>query len=454
MKHRLPLNSITKLQEGFKERQFSVVDVAQQCLEQIDFYKSFNAVIHVNKNLIEEAKVLDNQSDEYKNTKPLYGIPILLKDNITTKDMPTTAGAYALLSLQSDEDAPIVTQLKEKGALIIGKANLSEWANYMSSPSSNGFSVVGGQTLCPYGPFDTGGSSSGSAVAVALSMVPLAIGSETCGSLISPASSNSVVTIKPTLGVISTKLVIPITRAQDTLGPIAQHVMEVYIAFGEMLDSTYKHMYDFEEGLQEDSLKNKRFGLLRDKYGRYIQYKSELEKAGCSITLLDIDQEKMGIDMNPVLDYGIVHDVMDYFNEAEIHTEMTTLHDIVDFNQRDPEHNMPYGQQLFIHALSHSISRKEYESKWRENARIAAGWFEEMKERYKLDAFATDGTGLSMLYSAAGYPAVSVPSGYSSQGQPYGITFVGCAYEDMTLLNYAFAYEHLYPHRKNPIVHQ
>lgn len=220
--------SISKIQDNIRKGNMIIEELCQAYLDQVKEKESYHAIISLNPRLMDQAKALDLKLKEGLEVGKLFGTILLLKDNIGTKDMPVTAGAKAMEKTTCDRNAFVVDRLLAEDGLILGKANLSEWANYMSDPSSNGFSVLGGQTKNAYGDFDAGGSSSGSAVGVALNLCSGAIGSETCGSLVNPSSMNSIVTIKPTIGLVSRDLVVPITEAQDTLGPMARCVEDLW----------------------------------------------------------------------------------------------------------------------------------------------------------------------------------------------------------------------------------
>ena len=265
---------------------------------------SLNSVISINPQVIEQAQAADAEGAR-TDSHPIYGMPILLKDNIDASGMATTAGAVALMN-NSTDDSFMVSKLKSKGALILGKANLSEWAYFFCGDCPSGYSAVGGQTLNPYGRriFDTGGSSSGSAVAVSANFCAAAIGSETSGSILSPSSQNSAVGLKPTVGLISRSGIVPISSTLDTAGPITKNVMDNAIvldaAFGQDENDSKSFMIIWESGfyypeLESASLQGQRFGapkrLLEDSlFQRAI---GDLKKLGAEI--VEIDEEEVGL---------------------------------------------------------------------------------------------------------------------------------------------------------------
>jgi amidase len=483
--------SITEIQEALMNKLFTCEDLVRYYMSRIEQHSDYHAVICINEKAIAIAKEQDLRIQAGADMGTLFGTVVLLKDNIATMDMPTTVGADALRDMTATRDAFVVEKLKQADAIIIGKANLSEWANFMSEPSSNGFSVVGGPTKNAYGDYDAGGSSSGSAVGVSLNLATVSIGSETCGSLIYPASMNGIVTLKPTVGLLSRDLVMPITEAQDTLGPMGRCVEDVWSVFqvalaydqhdpkaGAVLDFDQS---TFDEPLSEDYFKGKRIGLLKEASKRHEQLTSELMALGATIIELDIDQEKVGIDMMPVLRYGIKEDVKTFLNSSAINCNMTCLEDVVAFNKINPEKSMPYGQKHFEDALGEAITKEAYEKKVESNYKISSDIIDGNMKQYNLDVMVSFVTDLAYIYATARYPAVIVPGGYtqdeednnhadngsdnqannqnpsrdgaechSQYGEPYGVTFVGTYLDDAKLLRYAYAYEKGTKHRKMP----
>lgn len=456
--------SIREIQHQLRQGELTVVELAKTYLNQVKACQDYHAVIQVNEHLLEEAKALDTKIKTGQ-VGSLFGVIILLKDNIGTIDMPVTAGAKVMKATQATRDAFVVDLLKHEDALIIGKANLSEWANYMTNPSSNGFSAVGGQTKNAYGDFDSGGSSSGSAVGVALNLATVAVGSETCGSLVNPSSMNGITTIKPTLGLISRDLVVPITAAQDTLGPMGREIMDTAILFKAMVGYDSEDMVTeiakkdiFSDYLDQkgeisfnpEAIKGKRFGIVKKDEARYYTLIKELKKLDVELIELNIEQGDVGIDMMPVLDYGIIHDLEAFLNHKDIQSSVSTLEEIIAFNKENPEVNMPYGQSLFEGAIERNLSQVGYEAIRVKNSEIGSSIIDQAIQEHQLEGLISLGTDLAVIYSACGYPAAHVPAGYDEDGCPYGITFVGKPLEDMKLLEFAYSYEQLTRHRKHP----
>lgn len=451
--------SISKIQDNIRKGNMIIEELCQAYLDQVKEKESYHAIISLNPRLMDQAKALDLKLKEGLEVGKLFGTILLLKDNIGTKDMPVTAGAKAMEKTTCDRNAFVVDRLLAEDGLILGKANLSEWANYMSDPSSNGFSVLGGQTKNAYGDFDAGGSSSGSAVGVALNLCSGAIGSETCGSLVNPSSMNSIVTIKPTIGLVSRDLVVPITEAQDTLGPMARCVEDLWKLFEVIVgedrnDSKHDVFKEFDsnqflEPLNRNYIKGKRFGLVKSEGDRYKKLILELKEMNIEIVELDIDQDQVGIKMLEILDYGIVHDLKVFLNHKDIHSLYKSLDEILAFNEDKPDVNMPYGQKIFVNALNSSMSFDDYEKLRLKNMTIGRAVIDGAIKDYNLDGIISLVTDMSVIYSVAGYPAVNVPAGYDDDGCPYGITFVGSYLDDCKLLQMAYSYEQLTGHRRS-----
>lgn len=298
--------SIPEIQEAVSAGKLTYEELALFYLTRIREYDrnndfSLNSVISLNPNLLAEARQKDEDLKNAKDPHAIYGIPVLLKDNIDTEAMATTAGAAALQNNQT-QDAFIVQKLKENGALILGKANLSEWAYFFCGDCPSGYSAVGGQTLNPYGrkKFDTGGSSSGSGVAVAANLAPVAVGSETSGSILSPSSQNSIVGLKPTIGLLSRGGIVPISSTLDTPGPMTRTVIDNAILLSAMSgidpedpasEMAAKPAFDYTEITQAD-LSGKRFGaiirLMEDSL--YVRAINDLKKAGAEIVEYEAEE--------------------------------------------------------------------------------------------------------------------------------------------------------------------
>jgi len=421
---------------------------------------SLNSVIAINPNAIKEAQRLDNRvtSDEH----PIYGMPVLLKDNINTSGMPTTAGAVALKDNMAD-DAFIVKQLKSKGAIILGKANLSEWAYFFCGDCPSGYSAIGGQTLNPYGRriIDTGGSSSGSGVAAAANFAVATIGSETSGSILSPASQNSAVGLKPTIGLVSRSGIVPISSTLDTAGPITRTVMDTAIVldaiFGEDQSDTKSFSIIWEPGfytkdIMNASLQGKRFGapkqLLEDSL--YVKAISVLKAQGAEI--IEIDTQQLGLpNFLSLLNLDMKKDLPAYMdNYANKSIALRTVSDMMAFNLKDSLNTMPYGQKLFQGIVDDKGDANFLERIKDTLSTNGKQYFDVPMEAHQLDGFLSINNYHASFAAVAEYPALTVPMGYTNEGVPKGLTFIGKRLQEKQLLEWAYVFEQASKSRVGP----
>ena len=466
---------VRQVQEMLKAGELTSAQLVLYYLHRIQFYDmdKLNSVLELNPAALEIARERDEARQVQKVVGLLYGIPILLKDNIGTGDkLHNTAGAKVLENSRADQDAFLVKQLRAAGAIILGKTNLSEWANYMTSVSASGFSVLGGQTKNPYGEFDVGGSSSGSASAIAANLAMLTIGSETAGSLVSPASQNSLVTIKPSLGLVSRDRIIPITAAQDTAGPLARTVSDMAILFSAMVgyDTTDPltevarklEGTDFTQFLDKDGLKGLKIGLVEspnpEKFGEAQQKLGQmLVEAGAVVKELalpdatNLRQGDYGLDYLPVLTYGIKHDLAKYFASIG-ESNLKSLEEVVEFNNKDLANRAPFGQDLLIEAVSSEMTEAEYQARVQTNQQISRQLIEGLLEENEVELIASINNGFTKYYAPAGYPAVAVPMAYRESGEPLGLTLIGRYLDDGKLIKAAYAFEQKHPVRRNPTI--
>ncbi len=320
---------------------------------------SLNSIITLNPNVLIEAREKDKKRKTSLNKYSVYGMPIVLKDNINTKGMPTTAGAKVLANNKNTEDAFIVERLRKKGALILGKVNLSEWAYFFCTGCPLGYSAIGGQTLNPYGRkiFETGGSSAASGVTVAANFAVAAIGTETSGSITSPSSLNSVVGLKPTIGVLSRTGIVPISSTLDTPGPMTKNVIDNAIVLSAMLgydedEAVYKKVdaNAYENiNVNKENIKGKKLGVLTSLLNDSI-YKSTIDKLameGAEIIKLtppDVDFE----GFLTLLNIDMKHDLPKYLkNHSDKAVSIRSIKDVITYNKKDSLVRAPYGQQLF-----------------------------------------------------------------------------------------------------------
>lgn len=423
---------------------------------------SLNSVISLNTNVINEARIADKVKFDFVKPGLIFGMPILLKDNINTKLMPTTAGAVGLQN-NIAEDAFIVKRLKQKGAIILGKANLSEWAYFFCGDCPSGYSAIGGQTLNPYGRriIDTGGSSSGSGVAVAANLCSVAIGSETSGSILSPSSQNSIVGLKPTIGLVSRSGIVPISSTLDTAGPMAKNVTDAAI----LLDAIYG--FDDEDAksvpieypeisyydkIKYSSIKSKRFGvpkrLLEDSL--YVQAISDLKSEGAVI--IEIEEEQVDLpDFLRLLNLDMKVDLSSYLKQyANASVSVKSVQDVIEFNKKDSIKRMPYGQKLFEGVMADSATAKEFQSIKSTLKTNGRKFFDEPFNKYKLDGFLSINNYHAAYAAVAEYPAITVPMGYNSEGEPKGLTFISTPLTETELLQWAYAFEKVSKRRISP----
>ncbi|MBC8757489.1 amidase [Kordia sp. YSTF-M3] len=425
---------------------------------------SLNSVISINPNIIAEAKQKDQEFFN-KRLKPLiFGMPILLKDNVNTTGMPTTAGAVALKNNYT-EDAFIVKQLKGQGALILGKANLSEWAYFFCGDCPSGYSAIGGQTLNPYGRkiIDTGGSSAGSGVSVATNFAVAAVGTETAGSILSPSSQNSVVGLKPTIGLLSRSGIVPISSTLDTPGPMTKSVIDNAILLGALYghDPADSKSRSFKwsgnyyiSGIKNGnpSIKGKRFGaikrLLKDTL--YINAINVLKQQGAII--VEIDEEEIGLPkFINLLNLDMQKDLPEYFkNYANKELSYTSVQDVIDFNKKDSAKTMPYGQKLFYGIVDDKANKKEFLDMKKVLHDNGKSYFDIPMKAHNLDAVLSVNNYHAAFAAVAEYPALTVPMGYTGKGEPKGITFIGKPFTEKSMLEWAYIYEQASKMRKAP----
>jgi amidase len=458
--------NIPTLQRHISDGQFSYEDLTKFYLYRIRKYDrennlSLNSIISVNPKVIERARKLDLEKDDAER-HPIYGMPILLKDNINTIDMPTTAGALALKDNVTD-DAFIVKQMKSKGALILGKANLSEWAYFFCGDCPSGYSAVGGQTLNPYGRriFDTGGSSSGSGVSAAANFATATLGSETSGSILSPASQNSVVGLKPTVGLVSRTGIVPISSTLDTAGPITRTVIDNAIVldaiFGEDTADEKAFMVIWQTGfytkdLQNASLDGKRFGapkrLLEDSL--YTNALSVLKQQGAEI--VEIDEENLQLaNFLRLLNLDMRKDLPSYLERyANKEIPLKTVADIMDFNKQDSVLAMPYGQKLF-QGIIDDAGDMDYLQHIKDTLHTTGKqYFDVPMRANNLDGFLSINNYHAGYAAVAEYPAITVPMGYTQEGEPKGLTFIAGRLQEKQLLEWAYVYEQASQMRQPP----
>jgi len=422
-----------------------------------DSTKSLNAIIALNPNVVKEAKKRDKNRKK-GNTFSIYGMPILLKDNINTNGMPTTAGALALQENKNTEDAFIVKRLKENGALILGKVNLSEWAYFFCAGCPLGYSAIGGQSLNPYGKgvFETGGSSASSATAVAANYAVAAVGTETAGSITSPSSQNSVVGLKPTVGLLSRSGIVPISSTLDTPGPMTKNIIDNMILLGAMTgyDANDKKSYKVDGVPNADfteSIIGKRFGVFKSLLQDSV-YNANVEKikeAGGDMVELTPDQ--IGLPgFLTLLNIDMKHDLPEYLkNHTDKNVTITSVQDVINFNEKDSLIRAPYGQQLFEGIVADTTTLEQLQTIKKTLMDNARTYFKPLDSE-NLDVILSINNYHAGYSAVAEYPNLTVPMGYKKSGEPISLTFIGMPKKEAELYILGGAFEKLTKHRKLP----
>jgi amidase len=486
--------SISDLQDGMKSGKYSARSIAEKYLARIEALDkqgpAINSVIEINPDALALADAMDKERVAGNVRGPLHGIPILIKDNIDTADkMMTTAGSLALVGWKPPQDAGVVQKLRAAGAVILGKSNLSEWANIRSSHSTSGWSARGGLTRNPCAlDRNACGSSSGSGAAVAANLCAAAIGTETDGSIVCPSGANGIVGIKPTVGLTSRTGIIPISHSQDGAGPMARSVRDAAILLGALtgvdrsdsatLASEGKALTDYTRFLDPAGLHGARIGVARKYFGFSEEVDAlmnplldEMKKQGA--TLVDpADIESFGkFDESEltVLLYELKADLNAYLARLGPSASVRTLKDAIEFNEKNKDREMPYfGQDLFIKAEAKGpLAEKEYLEALEKNHKLArTEGIDALMDKHKLDAIVAPTAGPSCLTdllngdhftggssnaaAVAGYPNINVPAGFV-HGMPVGISFFGRAWSEPTLIKLAYAFEQATRLRKPPL---
>jgi len=485
--------TITELQDGLKSGKFtarSLVEKYTKRIEEIDMRgPAVNAIIEMNPDAPAIADALDKERKAKGPRGPLHGIPVLIKDNIDTADrMMTTAGSLALVGSKPPKDSFVAQRLRLAGAVILGKTNLSEWANIRSSHSTSGWSGRGGLTRNPYA-LDRNpcGSSSGTGAGISANLAAVGIGTETDGSIVCPSSSNGLAGIKPTVGLVSRGGIIPISHSQDGAGPMCRTVRDAAILLGALTGidpddaataaSAGKAQTDYAQYCDPNGLKGGRIGVARKYFGfndavdaLMGQSLDVLKKAGAILvdpadieTLGKFDESELLVFM-----YELKADLNAYLARLGPGAPVRTLKDIIDFNERNRQKEMPYfGQDLFVKAEAKGpLTEKEYVDAVTKNHQLArTEGIDALMDKNQLDAIvAPTGSpawltdlvngdhvagGSSNAAAVAGYPNINVTAGYLA-GLPVGISFFGRAWSEPVLIKLAYSFEQATKHRQAP----
>ena len=484
--------TVVDLQQGMASGRWTARRLAELYLARIDEIDkrgpAINAVIELNPDALAIADQMDAERRAGKVRGPLHGIPILIKDNVATKDrMQSTAGSLALVGATVPRDAHIVQRLRDAGAVLLGKTNLSEWANFRSTHSSSGWSGRGGLTHNPYALDRTpSGSSSGTGAAIAANLAAIGIGSETDGSITSPSATSSLVGIKPTIGLVSRSGIVPISHSQDTAGPMTRTVADAAalltaIAGRDPRDAATVDgkARDYTKSLDANGLRGARIGIARKRYMGYNSAVDKLVEAA-----IDVMKQQGAVIVDPadiatagkfddsefdVLLYEFKADLNAYLAGLGADAKVKSLADVIAFNDAHADDELPYfGQEIMVMAQKKGpLTSAAYRKALANNHLMArAQGIDATMRKYRLDALVAPTQGPAWLIdlvngdaggggsftspaAVAGYPHVTVPSGFV-RGLPIGISFVGRAWSEPTLIRLAYAYEQATKHRQPP----
>jgi amidase len=485
--------TIAELEEAMRSGRHTARSITQAYLDRVQAVDkegpALNSIIELNPDALAMAENLDSERKAGRVRGPLHGIPILIKDNIDTADrMQTTAGSLALVGQPAPRDAYIVQKLRESGAVIVGKTNLSEWANIRSKNSTSGWSGRGGLTRNPFAlDRNPSGSSSGSGAAVSANLCAAAIGTETDGSIISPASACGLVGIKPTVGLLSRSGIIPISHSQDTPGPMARTVADAAALLGALTgidprdtatnSSRGKAVSDYTPFLNADALRGARIGVARNYFGfsesvdKLMAAAIEAIKQAGAIVIDPAEvatSSQLGAGEIIVLLFELKAGLNQYLAERAMKDGPRTLADVIKFNEANRATEMPYfGQDHFIEAEAKGpLTTKVYLDALAKNQRLAREQgIDAVAKKLKLDAFIapsrtpawltdlvngdSSSHSCSGLPAVAGYPHITLPMGYI-HGLPVGISFFGTAWSEPKLISLAYAFEQLTKFRRPP----
>jgi len=494
-KFELEETTIQELQDAMKSGKYTARSIAEKYLERIEKIDppghgpGVNSVIELNPDALAIADQLDRERRERGPRGPMHGIPVLIKDNIATADrMMTTAGSLALVGSKPPRDSFVARRLRDSGAVILGKTNLSEWANIRSSHSTSGWSGRGGLTRNPYAlDRNACGSSSGSGAAVSASLCAVAVGTETDGSVVCPSSVNGVVGIKPTVGLVSRSGIIPISHTQDTAGPMARTVADAAALLTALagvdsddsatLASQGRADADYTQHLDIRGLNGARIGVARKFFGIGEAVDKLMDDALAALKsqgAILVDPAdipslgKFGDSEFEVLLYELKADLNKYLEGLGPEAPVHTLADVIAFNEKHRDREMPYfGQDIFIKAEAKGpLTEKAYLDALANDVKQSrAEGVDAVMDKFQLDALAAptsgpawltdlidgdhDSGGSSTPAAVAGYPNINVPAGFV-RGLPVGISFFGRAYSEPALIRIAYAFEQATRFRRGP----
>jgi amidase len=461
--------NILQVQEAFAENRITSEELVRLYLERIARYDkegpAVNSVLEINPDAVQTAMALDYERSTLGISSNLHGIPILIKDNIETADkMHTSAGSLALKDAYAGRDAFIIKKLRRAGAIILGKTNMTEWANYMSDTMPAGYSSRGGQVLNPYGPktLSPGGSSSGSGAAVTCNFCCAALGTETSGSIVDPSSILSIVGIKPTVGLVSRNGIIPAAYGQDTAGTMTRSVEDGALLLGAIAgydcedpitalcrDKSYS---DYTRFLDKNGLSGIRIGVLRKNYFDDLT-EEEVEIMENSLNILrgngaviidDITLPNNNKESSKRINlYEFKRDINHYLSGLDAHLPVHSLSELIAYHKTCPETMLKFGQSYleFAEQTSGSLKEADYILKGLNQRVSSRKAIEDILLEYKADVLVSPGDKAALIINMAGFPMVTVPAGIQKNGKCLGITFTAEAFSEPRLLKYAYAFE-------------
>jgi amidase len=471
--------TITDIHHWFNEGRTTAAHLVLLYLERIARFDrsgpTINAILEINPDAYQTAQALDQERRLRGPRSPLHGVPVVVKDNVATADkMHTSAGSLAMADVYAPQDSFVVERLRGAGAIILGKTNLTEWANFMTENMPNGYSSRGGQVLNPYGPgqFDTGGSSSGSGAAIAAGLAAFAIGTETSGSILSPASQHSLVGIKPTVGLISRFGIVPISFSQDTAGPMCRTVTDAAIALGALTgvdprdpatgSSEGLYSVDYTIGLTPNALQGVRIGVPDKGFWDHLkdwqrplleQALQDLKRLGAVVVSpADIPE------IEEIRDFTVlVHEfkvaLNAYLSWLQDRSVVASLSDVIAFNEANAEQCLKHGQTIMLKSeeTSGTLTDPEYLRARGRDLKLARDQgIDRAMAEHRLDALVFPNNFGAGIAAKAGHPSITVPCGYSPEGEPVGLTFTATAYSEADLIRWTYAYEQGTLHRRAP----
>ena len=474
MKEWLDEATIVQMQGKMTQNEITSEDLVFMYLELIsERNPNVNAVLEVNPKAIQIAQSLDDERTEKGPRSMLHGIPILIKDNIeTADDLHTSAGSMSLANHYALKDAYVIKKLRDAGAIILGKTNMTEWANFMTDRMPNGYSSRGGQVKNPYGSFDVGGSSSGSAAAIAMNLASAAIGTETSGSILNPAAQNGLVGLKPTVGAVSRTGIIPLAHTQDTAGPMTRTVEDAVHVFLNLTGhdpmdpvtrkSRLFNEVDWARCLDLEALRGKRIGIARsifeseipkerlDLFEKQLMVLSDLGAVIVDSVDIACLEDDLGF---AVLTHEFKADLNGYLAKTHPNNPIRSLKEVIDFNNQYPQEMLKYGQILLEKSerTSGTLTEKDYIEALERNRYLAGeiGLGKSLDD-LQLDALVFPQDHGCSIGAAAGYPSITVPAGFSEVGEPFGLTFSGRAWSEPLLISLAYAFEQKVKARRKP----